>query len=141
MPGRWRGSRRNVLHARSSTAQATNSSGSTPGSRCCADWASCAALIRRGSERRGDREISTITGAGSGKSCAAAEILRVLLYALGPIWPGRISLGGVSLGDCGRHAAIPGDGLVPFHKLSQWLTYSLVEPLEAGAWELRGSTR
>jgi hypothetical protein len=62
----------------------------------------------------------------------AGEILRTLLYALGPIWPGRISLGGVSLGDCGRHAAIPGDGLVPFHKLSQWLAYSLVEPLEAG---------
>ena len=35
------------------------------------------------------------------------------------------------LGDCGRHPAVPGDGLVPFHKLSQWLTYSLVEPLEA----------
>ena len=27
---------------------------------------------------------------------------------------------------------MPGDGLVPFHKLSQWLAYSLIEPLEAG---------
>jgi hypothetical protein len=45
------------------------------------------------------------------------------LQALGPIWPGR------PLGDCGRHRAVPGDGLVAFHKLSQWLTYSLVEPL------------
>ena len=69
---------------------------------------------------------------GLGGVVRAAEILRVLLYALGPIWPGRISLGGMSLGDCGRHAAIPGDGLVAFHKLSQWLAYSLVEPLEAG---------
>jgi Protein of unknown function (DUF1688) len=69
---------------------------------------------------------------GLGGVVPAGEILRVLLYALGPIWPGRINLGGVSLGDCGRHAAIPGDGLVPFHKLSQWLAYSLVEPLEAG---------
>ena len=59
-------------------------------------------------------------------------------YSLGPIWPGRISLGGVSLGDCGRHAAIPGDGLVPFHKLSQWLAYSLVEPLEAGGVGVAG---
>ena len=33
------------------------------------------------------------------------------------------------LGDCGRHPAVPGDGLVPFHKLSQWLVYSLIEPL------------
>jgi hypothetical protein len=68
----------------------------------------------------------------------AAEILRILLYALGPIWPGRISIGGLPLGDCGRHAAVPGDGLVPFHKLSQWLAYSLVEPLEAGGVEVAG---
>jgi hypothetical protein len=60
----------------------------------------------------------------------APEILRSFLQLFGPIWPGRISLDGVPLGDCGRHPAIPGNGLVPFHKLSQWLTYSLVEPLE-----------
>jgi hypothetical protein len=60
----------------------------------------------------------------------APEILRTLLWLIGPIWPGRISLAGVPLGDCGPHPAVPGDGLVPFHKLSQWLTYSLVEPLE-----------
>ena len=60
----------------------------------------------------------------------APEILRTLLRLFGPIWPGRISLAGVPLGDCGRHPAVPGDGIVPFHKLSQWLTYSLVEPLE-----------
>ena len=75
---------------------------------------------------------------GLGGVVRAGEILRILLYALGPIWPGRISLGGVSLGDCGRHAAIPGDGLVPFHKLSQWLAYSLVEPLEAGGVGVAG---
>jgi hypothetical protein len=63
---------------------------------------------------------------------AAAEILRTLLDTFGPIWPGRISLAGTPLGDCGWHSAVPGDGLVPFHKLSQWLAYSLVEPLEAG---------
>jgi hypothetical protein len=61
----------------------------------------------------------------------APEILCTLLRLFGPIWPGRINLAGVPLGDCGRHPAVPGDGLVPFHKLSQWLTYSLVEPLEA----------
>ena len=63
----------------------------------------------------------------------APEMLRLLLRAFGPIWPGRLSLGGVPLGDCGRHPALPQDGIVPFHKLSQWLTYSLIEPLaEAG---------
>jgi hypothetical protein len=61
----------------------------------------------------------------------AAAVLCTLLQAFGAIWPGRISLRGVPLGDCGRHSAVPGDGLVPFHKLSQWLTYSLIEPLEA----------
>ena len=75
-----------------------------------------------------------------GEALPAAEILRTLLDALGPIWPGRISLDGVSLGDCGRHEAVPGDRLVPFHKLSQWLAYSLVEPLEAAGVQVAGST-
>jgi hypothetical protein len=63
----------------------------------------------------------------------AAEILEVLLDALGPIWPGRYSLGGIPLGDTWRHSKImvgdAGDGYLPLHKLSQWLTYSLIEPL------------
>jgi hypothetical protein len=69
---------------------------------------------------------------------AAAEILRTLLEALGPIWPAGPILGGIPLGDCGHHPAVPGDGLVPFHKLSQWLAYSLVEPLAAGGIEVGG---
>ena len=56
-------------------------------------------------------------------------MLDVVLRAFGPIWPGRLSLNGVPLGDCGKHSAIPGDGFVPLHKLSQWLVYSLIEPL------------
>lgn len=68
---------------------------------------------------------------------AAPVILEVLLEALGPIWSDRLSLGGVDLGDVWRHPALrrddATDGLVPIHKLSQWLSYSLVEPLmEAG---------
>ncbi|MBU1374981.1 MAG: URC4/urg3 family protein [Alphaproteobacteria bacterium] len=59
----------------------------------------------------------------------APVILEVLLQALGPIWPGRLSLGGVPLGDCWTHPAV--DGFVPLHKLSQWMSYSLIEPLEA----------
>ena len=71
-----------------------------------------------------------------GRKLRAAEILRTLLQAFGPIWPGRISLAGVPLGDCGRHPAVPDDGLVPFHKLSQWLAYSLVEPLQDAGLEV-----
>jgi hypothetical protein len=63
----------------------------------------------------------------------APRILAALLEHLGPIWPSRITLGGVPLGDTWRHPAIKRadatDGLVPIHKLSQWLAYSLIEPL------------
>jgi hypothetical protein len=63
----------------------------------------------------------------------APRILEALLAHFGQIWPSRLSLGGVPLGDTWRHPAIKRadvtDGLVPFHKLSQWLAYSLIEPL------------
>jgi len=64
----------------------------------------------------------------------APAILELLLEAFGPVWQDRLSLGGVDLGDCWRHPAMKRDdatdGLVPIHKLSQWLSYSLVEPLQ-----------
>lgn len=60
---------------------------------------------------------------------AAPVILEVLLEKLGPIWPSRLTLGGKPMGDCWRHPAA--SGLVPLHKLSQWMSYSLIEPLEA----------
>ncbi|HEY0478775.1 MAG TPA: URC4/urg3 family protein [Kofleriaceae bacterium] len=73
-------------------------------------------------------------GAGAPRVIDAVEILRALLDGLAPIWPGRIVLGGHNLGDVWRHPAAggtgPSAGLVPFHKLSQWLAYSLFEPLE-----------
>jgi hypothetical protein len=69
--------------------------------------------------------------AGRREEMTAPEILRTVLRLFGPIWPSRITLAAVPLGDCGRHPAVPGDGLLPFHKLSQWLTYSLAEPFEA----------
>jgi hypothetical protein len=59
----------------------------------------------------------------------AAAILDVLLDKLGPIWPSRLTLGGKPMGDCWSHPAVA--GLVPLHKLSQWMSYSLIEPLEA----------
>lgn len=64
----------------------------------------------------------------------APSILSAVLIDLGPIWPGRIMLDGLSLGDTWKHPAIKRtdatNGLVPFHKLSQWLSYSLIEPLQ-----------
>ncbi len=64
----------------------------------------------------------------------AASILRAVLDGLSPIWPGRHSIAGENLGDVWPHPlAAPGEpapGLVPFHKLSQWLAYSLAEVFE-----------
>jgi len=70
----------------------------------------------------------------------AALIARELLKHLAPIWPSRLTLGGVALGDCWRHPALVSNdassGLVPLHKLTQWLAYSLIEPLTAGGVEV-----
>lgn len=70
----------------------------------------------------------------------ARKVLLAVLESLGTIWPGRTMLAGVNLGDCWKHPALdangPGHGYVPFHKLSQWLTYSLCEPLEEYGLEI-----
>jgi hypothetical protein len=70
----------------------------------------------------------------NGGSIPAPLILSELLLQFGPIWPSRLTLGGVPLGDCWRHPSLKTtdatNGLVPLHKLSQWLAYSLIEPLQ-----------
>lgn len=68
------------------------------------------------------------------KTIKAVAVLSAVLTGFGEIWPGRYVIGGVNLGDVWRHPALQGEDLdselVPFHKLSQWLTYSLLEPLQ-----------
>ena len=63
----------------------------------------------------------------------ASQLLTEVLTSFGSIWPGRVAIADINLGDVWPHPALPTDplgaNLVPFHKLSQWLTYSLVEPL------------
>ena len=69
-------------------------------------------------------------------SVSAATVLTTLLESLASIWPSGLVLHGIPIGDAGRHRAVGTDDMtddvVPFHKLSQWLTYSLIEPF-AGA--------
>jgi hypothetical protein len=79
---------------------------------------------------------------------SAEFLVATLLRALGPIWPSRLALEGVPLGDCWKHPAAraqdsadPTNGLVPFHKLTQWLAYSLLEPLEEARLEVTGLDR
>jgi len=75
-----------------------------------------------------------LTALADGGELPAPTILTELLQQLGPIWPSRLTLGGIALGDCWRHPALTTadatSGLVPLHKLSQWLAYSLIEPLQ-----------
>ncbi len=75
--------------------------------------------------------IAALTGKDG--TVAAGKLLPFILDTFGAIWPGRIALGDRNLGDVWRHSQVLGRGetdkLVPFHKLSQWLTYSLLEPL------------
>jgi hypothetical protein len=75
----------------------------------------------------------------------AGDLLHSVLVGLGSIWPGRVVREGVSLGDVWPHPGAggsgPGAGLVPFHKLSQWLTYSLIEPLRDAGVEVTGVER
>jgi hypothetical protein len=63
----------------------------------------------------------------TGNEVMAASILAAALDKLSSIWP-------LPMGDVWRHPVI---GLVPFHKLSQWLSYSLVEPLEDAGLKVR----
>jgi hypothetical protein len=68
----------------------------------------------------------------------AHRILTQLLISLSRIWLSDNVIGTYPLGDCWRHDAVSGPGLtagwLPLHKLSQWLTYSLIEPfMWAGA--------
>ncbi|BBZ63659.1 URC4/urg3 family protein [Mycolicibacterium monacense] len=72
----------------------------------------------------------------------AHDILTVLLTELSSIWLSGNDIGDQPLGDCWRHAAVGGEGLtrgwVPFHKLSQWLTYSLLEPFTRAGVPVEG---
>lgn len=68
-----------------------------------------------------------------GSEMKATDILAAVLEHFGDIWPSRITFEGVNLGDVWSHPALGEknsfESFVPFHKLSQWLTYSLIEPI------------
>ena len=57
--------------------------------------------------------------------------------SLAPIWPStRTRINNVSLGDAWplaimpSHPSTPWESIVPFHKLTQWLCYSLMAPMQ-----------
>ena len=81
-----------------------------------------------------------LTADGTASTVAASDVLLHVLQALGPIWTSGSMVMGVRAGDVWEHrwaGTATGDGedtvtrgWVPFHKLSQWLSYSLIEPLQ-----------
>ncbi|KAG5365883.1 Uracil catabolism protein 4 [Yarrowia sp. B02] len=66
-----------------------------------------------------------------------ATLWEALMKGLGPIWPeGRLKINGQALGDAWVCSSLPnpsGDeagSVTPFHKLTQWLTYSILVPMK-----------
>ncbi|MBA2655722.1 MAG: URC4/urg3 family protein [Tatlockia sp.] len=69
------------------------------------------------------------------------HIFASVLNCFREIWPERLRYKGINLGDVWVYPPLiseaqPGSELVPFHKLSQWLSYSLIEPLELAGFHL-----
>jgi hypothetical protein len=89
-----------------------------------------AGLLRKlgsiGLERPGALFDLLAQGAGTGPEVKAEAILAAVLDKLSPIWPNP-------RGDVWEHPVV---GLVPFHKLSQWMSYSLVEPLQGAGLQV-----
>lgn len=69
------------------------------------------------------------------RTIRARDILIAILDRFGAIWPGRMTFAGIALGDCWPHPVL---GPVPLHKLSQWLAWSLIEPLRRAGLRVAG---
>lgn len=77
---------------------------------------------------------------GTTRHVPVAALWHALIEGLSSIWPaGRTNFGGVALGDVWPCTVLqshpspgagPGDDLVPFHKLTGWLAYSIIEPIQ-----------
>jgi hypothetical protein len=61
----------------------------------------------------------------------------ILMESLESIWPYRTAINGVQLGDAWTCEALPTSGpnswesIMPFHELTQWLAYSLMQPMQS----------
>ncbi|KAI5121604.1 hypothetical protein M0805_009475 [Coniferiporia weirii] len=88
-------------------------------------------------------ESQSVTLSTGARSVSVTALWHVLIYGLQEIWPAsRTTLGGTPLGDVWpctalAPAAEEGDDFVPFHKLTGWTTYSLLEALQKVLkWEI-----
>ncbi len=104
---------------------------------------------RAGGEARPGLLFDRITANGTATQVTAAAVLAEVLRVLAPIWTSGSRVQGLPGGDVWPQrwaGAATGDGgqdpttggWVPFHKLSQWLTYSLLEPLQWAGVQVSG---
>jgi Protein of unknown function (DUF1688) len=106
---------------------------------------------RTGDDARPGLLFDRLTAGGARTTVAAADVLGEVLRCFSPIWPSGSRVQGLPAGDVWQHrwagAAVAGgeqttdrttEGWVPFHKLSQWMTYSLVEPLQWAGVQVTG---
>jgi len=100
-----------------------------------------AEAARAGGEARPGLLYDRLIRGGTLATVSASQVLHEVLRVLGPIWTSGSRVQGLLAGDVWPHrwaSAAAGDGTddattggwVPFHKLSQWLSYSLLEPLQ-----------
>ena len=104
---------------------------------------------RDGGEARPGVLFDRLSGNGSRREVSASTVLAEVLRVLGPAWTSGSRVQGLPGGDVWPHrwagAAVAGGGFdattagwVPFHKLSQWLSYSLLEPLQWAGMKVTG---
>lgn len=82
--------------------------------------------------------VNYLIAQANNRQLTAEKVLSAVLEGFSEIWSGRVEIAGVNLGDVWYHSALKERereellylSLVPFHKLSQWLSYSLLEPLQ-----------
>jgi hypothetical protein len=98
-----------------------------------------AQLLRRlgaelGAAGRPSIVFDDLVGAAAPAGVSSDALLRTLLARFNAIWLTGQTLAGEPLGDVWPHRHAGGTGAtagrVPFHKLTQWLAYSLFEPFE-----------
>lgn len=74
-----------------------------------------------------------------GNTMDAITVFQEIVEHFGDIWPSRLELDETNLGDTWHYPPFEsGDNVlkqyVPFHKLTQWLTYSVIESLQKGGF-------
>lgn len=100
-------------------------------------------IFNRNGQTRLGHLFDYLISCADGGRLPAPTVLSKVLGIFENIWPGRITRDDHNLGDVWEHPQVRGrlpgsERLVPFHKLSQWLTYSLLEPLAASGIEITG---